>query len=384
MTNVTIGANDTLFQETCIQTETLNNNSAFHALLRLRELCYSGLMKKLLSCFLFVIFTMANLHPQTPPANVIIRNAAGNELFSFLTDTPDPDIKQLPREITSKRSGNTAEFIRLLAQYINEKSNNDYERVKKAHDWVALNIRYDTQSFFSGNYSSQSFDSVIRRGSGVCAGYADVFKYLCDALEIECTTVSGFARGYGSGIFSNENVMDSNHAWNIVTINGNKYLIDTTWNSGYLNGRTFQARYKTEYFLTPPEIFIYDHYSYSSASQLLEPMISAEEFKLLPFIDPAFFNIFETWPDLAKITEALTGQEYIYEFTAKAGYQISYAWYSSLGVKNGVSTYPYARNFSIKMPNLRPGNYYLRIFAKTPSDRLYYSCANFGFTVKNP
>jgi len=58
---------------------------------------------------------------------------------------------------------------------------------------------------------------------------ADVFKYLCDALEIECIKVSGYARGYGRDLFRSEDVTISDHAWNIVTIQGKKHLILALW-----------------------------------------------------------------------------------------------------------------------------------------------------------
>lgn len=57
----------------------------------------------------------------------------------------------------------------------------------------------------------------------VCEGYAKAFKYLCDlsslSTDTECYTVSGtMAGGTGAG----------SHMWNIVTLDGNNYLVDVT------------------------------------------------------------------------------------------------------------------------------------------------------------
>jgi hypothetical protein len=319
-----------------------------------------------------------------PPVQVTVTNANDDAVYTFMSNTPDSDMKKVPAAITAQRQKNVLEYIRLLAEYINEKSNNDFERVKKAHDWVALNIRYDTQSFFSGRYSSQEFDAVIKRGSGVCAGYADAFKYLCDALEIECSVVSGYARGYGSGLFWNENVMYSNHAWNIVTIEGKKYLIDSTWDAGYLSGRNFQAKYTTDYLFTDPEVFIYDHYSYNSDTQLLDPLVSADDFNNLPFLKPQFFQAFEAWPDLARVTEVISGENSTLEFSLKEGYEISYGWYTSKGESMGSHSYPSRRiAYSINIPKFKPGKYFLRVYVRHTGERTYWSCGEFGFEVKN-
>jgi len=171
-------------------------------------------MKKLLLVFILTLLC-SSVFAQ---AEVTILDADGQVAFTFLRNTPDPAIRQLPRTIADLRQRDTEEFVRQLVNYINESSSCDFERVKKAHDWVALNIRYDTQSYFSGRYASQTSLDVIRRGNGVCAGYADAFKYILDTLQIENRKVSGYARGVGSSIFIYTNVTNSNHEWNIVTI----------------------------------------------------------------------------------------------------------------------------------------------------------------------
>lgn len=49
----------------------------------------------------------------------------------------------------------------------------------------------------------------------VCEGYAKAFQYLCDLSGIECYTVTGTMNTYG-------------HMWNIVTLEGENYLVDIT------------------------------------------------------------------------------------------------------------------------------------------------------------
>jgi transglutaminase/protease-like cytokinesis protein 3 len=60
--------------------------------------------------------------------------------------------------------------------------------------WIAFNIEYDTVSYFSKNYQDQSAEGVFRIRKGVCAGYANIYKYLCDQLQMPCEIVSGYSK----------------------------------------------------------------------------------------------------------------------------------------------------------------------------------------------
>ncbi|MCL2759599.1 MAG: hypothetical protein FWD22_05255 [Treponema sp.] len=318
---------------------------------------------------------------QTNQPEVNIYNAEGQVVFSFLLDTPDPDMRRIPASVTSLRQRDPAAFVRLLAEYINENSECDFERVKKAHDWVALNIRYDTQSYFSGRYASQNVDAVIKRGNAVCAGYADVLKYILDVLEIENKVVSGHARGHGSNLWNNSSAMSVNHAWNMVTIYGEKYLIDSTWNAGSLNGTSFRASYKTAYLFANPVVFIHKHFPSYSEDQLLDRPLSAEEFLALPFVRPSFFQAFESWPELARINEVIAGEEINLEFSLKEGYELCYTWYNQSGASL-MSRYPAKMSsYKFNVPKLNPGRYKLVIFVKKTGERTYWGCAEYGFIV---
>ncbi|MCL2720182.1 MAG: hypothetical protein FWD47_02450 [Treponema sp.] len=337
-------------------------------------------MKKILLVLLFTLFYTL-IYAQT---NVTVTGVNGQNTFTFQMNTPDPAIRQLPREITSLRQNNTDEFIVQLVQYIKENATCDFDLVKKLHDWVALNISYDTQSYFSGRHASQSFNDVIRRGSGICAGYSQVLKYFCDLLEIECTIVEGYARGFGRSLFRTEDVNVSNHSWNIVTINGKRFLIDSTWNAGYIEGRTFNARYRTDYLFTDPSIFIYDHLPLNRSHQLLDPPLTSSEFESLPFLDMLFFQSVKTWTNLPRVSHIKINDTPEIDFVLNEGYEFGYQWIRLAGnTTTTISrTYPQlADTYRVNIPRFQSGSYILRIYIRKAGDSLYWSCGDFGFNV---
>ena len=84
---------------------------------------------------------------------------------------------------------------------------------------------------------------------------------------------------------------DSNHAWNVVKLDGEYIIFDLTWASGYGSGDSFRREFKPEYFNPKPEDFIRDHFPDNSKWQLLEKPISKKEFINSPQYDKEFKNL---------------------------------------------------------------------------------------------
>ena len=64
-----------------------------------------------------------------------------------------------------------------------KKSADDFEKVKIAHNIVALNIKYDAANFWSGKLPSQDYKTVLKTGVAVCEGYSNVLKKFLDVAE---------------------------------------------------------------------------------------------------------------------------------------------------------------------------------------------------------
>lgn len=100
-----------------------------------------------------------------------------------------------------------------------------YEKVVKFNTWLCDNVSYADEAVNAayGN-ASQMVGAFVSPHRAVCEGYAKAFKYLCDLAGIDCEIVTGL--GKGDGVPGGQ----GNHMWNYVRLDGNWYLVDTTWN----------------------------------------------------------------------------------------------------------------------------------------------------------
>jgi hypothetical protein len=120
----------------------------------------------------------------------------------------------------------------------------------------------------------------------VCDGYSRLFKTLCDYAGIKSVIIYGYARSYSNRVGTR---FSSNHTWNAVLIDNKWELLDATWASGYINfNDDFVKSYNDNYFLTPPQQFIQDHYPESIEWALLSKPPTLAEFRNSPFKNQSF------------------------------------------------------------------------------------------------
>jgi transglutaminase/protease-like cytokinesis protein 3 len=173
--------------------------------------------------------------------------------------------------------------IESVARYIADRENSPAGRLKAAHDWVADRIAYDAVNYAAHHYPPYDAPTVFARRTAVCAGYAQLLAELGKALGLEVLYVVGDARtrdGRETG---------EGHAWNAAKVDGRYYLIDATWDSGYVDGDRFEKHYRTDYYLTPPEVFSVNHFPSDSRWQLRAAPISRGEFFRQPMMTPTFY-----------------------------------------------------------------------------------------------
>ncbi|HHY74009.1 MAG TPA: Ig domain-containing protein [Bacillus bacterium] len=92
---------------------------------------------------------------------------------------------------------------------------NDHEKVKAVHDYLVLNLAYDTRLMNNSPYSA------LTTGITACNGYAMLVYKMLKELDIEVRLISGTA--------SSQAFNTQNHAWNMVKLDGYWYHLDATW-----------------------------------------------------------------------------------------------------------------------------------------------------------
>jgi transglutaminase/protease-like cytokinesis protein 3 len=160
----------------------------------------------------------------------------------------------------------------------------EHEKFRVLFRWITDNVSYSY-----GNRTSDA-DKVVKKNKAVCIGYSILLKEMCNSAGIECEVISGYSKTKTKDI--NRKLKDTDHAWNAVKLYGKWYLLDVTWASSYfeIDKRKHIKSYNELFYLTPPDIFIANHYPKDKNWQLIDQPISKKEFTKSPIYYTGFFE----------------------------------------------------------------------------------------------
>ena len=139
-----------------------------------------------------------------------------------------------------------------------------------AYKWICQNIDVEY------NQNEQLEVTVYREGKANPKGMSKLFILFCSYLQVESKLISGYIK--------TANLKKIESYWNYIVINGNYYLVDTSFGAGYYNETIFLKYYSDLFFATKPEYFINYHYPHDNEYQFLSQSYSLENFDLYPFI----------------------------------------------------------------------------------------------------
>jgi len=194
---------------------------------------------------------------------ILAQNKDYDRLFKYAKNTPKYKSKN----------------IQSLSKYLIKGTKSKKELAELIYYWISLNIDYDVVSFQHNININVSAENTFKNKKSVCAGYANLYKTLCDKVGLECNVINGYAKGYGydSGI-----IFNVNHSWNVVKIKNKWELIDATWGAGYVemqnDSLVFIRELNLRYLFDNPEDFILDHFPEDPKWQLLKKRITIEDY----------------------------------------------------------------------------------------------------------
>ena len=157
------------------------------------------------------------------------------------------------------------ESVISLAYEITKNAKTDLEKAAAIHDWVTQNISYDVATYTAIVKEHKlierpmqliSAKAVLLNKISVAEGYALLTAALLRAVNIPAVTIAGVA-------LLNDEVQGP-HAWNEAFVEGRWINLDTTWDSGGVNGNldeglTFVKNPSRRFFDTPDAEFKKTH-----------------------------------------------------------------------------------------------------------------------------
>ncbi|KAF9275656.1 cytokinesis protein 3 [Mortierella alpina] len=155
-----------------------------------------------------------------------------------------------------------------------------------------------TRGFLQEGTPELAQEVLTSRTSKTGEGFANLFAEMALAAGIEDV---GVVKGYVKGpmdVFSKD-VPASNHAWNVVRIDGTYRFIDCCLASP-LHPAHYPNRPQTAssfYFLTQPMDLVLTHHPVFLTYQYITPSIPPQIFLQLPFVRPAYFDFGLSLPD---------------------------------------------------------------------------------------
>lgn len=209
-----------------------------------------------------------------------------NSKIHIDTQTPQVTASDLKRmdDIAANTSKNYELSMETLTAYFLSQTQNPILLTRLLYTWMAIHIDYNDYGYNTGNYAATDAASVFQSKKAVCSGYSNLFKYLATQMGIECVSISGYSKGYGS--FEGERFTKTDHAWNAIKVNSTWHLIDVTWGSGYgktINGSLVTVKEFDDYwFMTNPDAFIFSHYPEDPQWCLTSINVQKHEFETLP------------------------------------------------------------------------------------------------------
>lgn len=252
-----------------------------------------------------------------------------------------------------------------LTNRISKDFDSDLDKVRAVYTWITDNIAYSyraserlesftfyTQEEYKRKKQLQKIrtaKSTIIKKAAVCHGYATLFNEMCDLLKIESKYIKGMAKNQLIDIGKK---YETNHAWNMVTINHKKYLIDVTWGAGtYDVNNGFEKKPTYFYFFTDPEKFIKNHYPDDFKNSLLTQNVSKSTFQNTPIY---YIRNDKNYKLLSPKTGKINNTKFIYKVDEKikwVSYLIENKFYNVKNYKiqnDSLSFRIYPNNYKLK------------------------------------
>ena len=233
---------------------------------------------------------------KTEKSGLLAGAAYEDPVKTIRKDIVDKALKALPA-----RSKTTKEVMMKRMKSVRTLySLSDIEAAYMVYKWEYENLQYDCYHYnHDRDLIDFTEDGTYKSGVGVCNGFAYLYARLCNAMGVEAYRVVGYSKA--GDFVKGVTPTSSDHAWNVIQIDGNYYLLDATWGIGSCNGDAYVPKLRDSYFCTKPEAFIRTHLPVEKKYQLVYPTITLKQWSNMLEVNMEFYEsgMTEISPDKA-------------------------------------------------------------------------------------
>jgi transglutaminase/protease-like cytokinesis protein 3 len=221
-------------------------------------------------------------------------NVCGQNNFAEV----DKTIAQIPDSLTVSTEK--------IAAYIKNHFESETEKARAVFYWTASNISYDIDNMFAINFNENEQDQInktLESKKGICMHYARVFNDIANKVGVKTVEVEGYTMQNGFTDYIP-------HLWCASEIDGDWYVFDPTWGSGYIKNGKFVKKINNDYFKVNPWKIIETHMPFDYLWQFMNFPITNQEFyshntkidrsKLFFDFDKEI-SLYETLDEIAKL-----------------------------------------------------------------------------------
>ncbi len=168
----------------------------------------------------------------------------------------------------------TAQSAPAIAQYIDANFTREEDKARAAFIWLATNVKYDLDNMFAINFYEKPEERIAKTFAtqkGICIDYANIFHDIVTKCGMQAYVVTGYTMQQGFTDYIP-------HAWCAAMVDGEWFLFDPTWGSGYVNNGKFVPHINNDYFMAKPGVIIKSHMPFDPMWQCVTYPITNAEF----------------------------------------------------------------------------------------------------------
>lgn len=140
---------------------------------------------------------------------------------------------------TEKYFYNRGNIAKLTANVTKDISSEE-DKVLAIHEWVTHQVKWRNSKAYET--SRKTVKKVLVKRKGSASSYVILFDEMCKFAKIECEIVRGNVTPEYAINYDPKAYEISNHSWNAVKINGSWFVIDVTFDAGYMEKKKYSVK----------------------------------------------------------------------------------------------------------------------------------------------